>query len=246
MTRKSFFLGLGIVAVLLGSVLGVLGLLVRHQPAFYGRSELPEGDARQKHARAFYVEVSNLFDGIINKRQWDAAITEEQINSYFAEDFLQANTDVPILPEYIREPRVSFEPDRIRLAFRYGFGAWSTVVSINLRVWLTAKEPNVVALELQGLQAGSLPISAQSLLEAVSEMARQHNVQVTWYRHKGNPVALLRFQPYQYRPTFHLQRLELRDHMIVIGGRSIDAVPHPAAAPAPEVTASALPVEAQN
>jgi isocitrate/isopropylmalate dehydrogenase len=64
-----------------------------------------------------------------------------------------------------------------------------------------------VALELQSLHAGALPVAAHSLLERISEAARQNNVDVTWYRHEGHPVALLRFQADQDRPTVKLEHL---------------------------------------
>src|SRR5207245_9637361 len=104
------------------------------------------------------------------------------------------------------------EPDKIRLAFRYHAGPWSTVITIDMRVWLANKrEPNVIALELQSLHAGSVPIAAQSLLEQISETARQNGIEVIWYPYNGNPVALLKFQANQPHPTIQfldLQRSE--------------------------------------
>ena len=141
-----------------------------------------------------------------------------------------------LLPDGVSWPRVRFEPDRIRLAFHYGRGLWATVVSIDLRVWQPVNEPNVVALELEGFHAGALPISAQSLLDQISEMLRQHNVQVTWYRHNGHPTAATKFQSDQPRPTAQLQQVELKPGMLVITGHSGDSLPFappplPAAAP---------------
>src|SRR5262249_5203406 len=155
------------------------------------------GDVRAKQSTEFTAELAGLFNDMVNKQQWFGRFTDEQINSYFAEDFVRSGTAEKLLPEGMHEPRISIQPDRIRLSFRYGAGVWSTIVSIDLGVWLAAKEPNVVVLELKGLRAGSLPISAQSLLEHISEAARGQSLEVTWYRHNGNPVAVLRFQPYQ-------------------------------------------------
>jgi hypothetical protein len=165
-----------------------------------------------------------LSGGIVDKRQWDGRFTEEQINSYCQEDLLKEHADGQPLPEGISEPRIALdEPDRIRLAFRYGKGLWSTVVSIDLHVWLVATEPNVVALEFQGMFAGALPISSQSLLEHASETARQHDIEPTWYRHNGHPVLLLRFQAGRSRPTFQLQQLDLHQGVLCIRGRSLDS-----------------------
>jgi hypothetical protein len=225
MKRRSFFLGVGIVALLLVAVGGGLALLVGHEPTGYQQAAVPEGESRQKQSGEFHGEFVQLIDGIVNKRQWYAKFTEDQINSFFEEDFVKSGTADKALPECVREPRVTIQPDRIRLAFRYGSEQYSTVLTIDLRAWLAPKEPNVVALEIQGLWAGSLPISSHTLLQRVSEAADQQNLKVTWYRHEGKPVALLRFQPYQSRPSFQLQRLELGEGTLLISGRSLDATP---------------------
>jgi hypothetical protein len=231
MNRKSVLLGLGILLLVTGSVSAGLVLLIRNDPDYYLRCAIPPGEERQKHSREFQSAFSSLWNHCANHYddEWTDQFTQEQINSYFEEDFVGSGMMETILPEGVRAPRIAVEPDKIRLAFRYGNGAWSTIISIDIRVWLT-KEPNVVALELQSLHAGSLPISAQSLLQQLSETAQQNHIEVTWYRHRsGNPVALLRFQADRPRPTVRLRRLELRKGLIVIGGESIEGAPSHAA-----------------
>jgi hypothetical protein len=227
MSRKSVLLGLGLLAVLAAAVAGILLVLVRHEPDFYRKIALPPGKERQRHSSEFQTKCSLLFTKMKDYREWQERFTEAQINSYFDEGFINSNLDKSMLPEGISSPRVSIERDRIRLAFRYGSEPWcSAVVSIDFRVWLVAHEVNVVALELQGLHAGSLPMSCQSLLERISEMLRRReDIEVTWYRHNGNPVALLRFQANQARPSVRLERLELGQGELIIGGRSVEPAP---------------------
>jgi hypothetical protein len=223
MTRKSLLLGIGLFLLLLGCVGGGLALLLRHEPDFYRRGEVPPGPQRKHDSGEFQTEVAHLYECINfrNQSKWWAKFTEAQINSYFAEDFIKSQTARFFLPRGVSSPRVAIEPDKIRLAFRYGEGTWSTVVSIDLRVWLAKKDPNVVMLELQGLHAGSLPISAQSLLEQISEACQHQHIDVKWYRHNGNPVARLRFPSDSPRPSVQLSKLELRQGMLVIGGRAV-------------------------
>jgi hypothetical protein len=227
MSRKSVFLGIALLALLAGTVAGVLLLLVRHEPDFYRKMGLPPGPERQKHSEKFHERCTSLINGIVNNREWHERFTEAEINSYFEEGFVRSGASKSMLPEGISDPRVSIEPDKIRLAFRYGTGPWCcTVVSVDFRVWLAAHEANVVALELQGLHAGSLPVSAQSLLERISEVVRRReDIEMSWYRHNGNPVALLRFQANQARPTVRLERLELGQGELIIGGRSVEPAP---------------------
>jgi hypothetical protein len=91
-------------------------------------------------------------------------------------------------------------------------------------MWLAGTEPNVVAVEIQGFRAGAVPISAQSLLERVSEAAPQ-NLEVSWYRYNGHPVALLRFQADRKRPTMQLRHLEVQQGKVVIAGGPLDPSP---------------------
>lgn len=227
MRRKSVWLSLCLVALLLG--FGALGIaLLRYEPAYYRAGNLPAGESRAKLSKDFYNDVSGLANDVteaLTDRPWQWPFTADQVNSYFSEDFLRSGLPESALPKGLREPRVGFEKDRLRLGFRYGSGLWSTVVTIDLRVWLVPKEPNVVALELQGMRAGALPFSAQSLLERISEGIRQYPIDISpWYRHHGNPVALLRLRSEKVTAAARLTQLELRSGALVIGGRAPQAV----------------------
>ncbi|HXG10960.1 MAG TPA: hypothetical protein VNK04_14465 [Gemmataceae bacterium] len=221
MSRKSVLLATGILVLLIVGVVATLLLLIRHEPTFYRTAALPPGMSRKKHSNDFLQQLTQLISAMNDAREWSAQFTEEQINGYLEEGFRTSGLEEQMLPDDISDPRVRIEADRIRLGFRYG-GLWGAVVGIDLRVWVAKKEPNVVVVELQGMQAGALPISAQSLLEHVSEAARRQNIEVTWYRHQGNPAALLRFQGKRSRATVQLQQLELHPGRLVIQGRSID------------------------
>jgi hypothetical protein len=214
-----------VLAMLLSVAAAVLGKMVLHEPVSYGAISIPAGQERRDLSGQFYTSVWHMMDSVRNpnEEQWGATFSADQINSYFEEDFLRAR---PFrLPDDIHSPRVHIESNRLCLAFRYGEGFWSSVITLELNAWLVANEPNAVAVEVLGLHAGSLPCSTQSLLERVADTARQWNVEVTWYRYQGHPVALLRFPSDQPTPAIVLQRLELQEGKIVIAGRSTEGAP---------------------
>jgi hypothetical protein len=221
MRRKSFWFGIGVL-LLLGGIGAAFVLLLTHEPAVYARTAPPDGKERHELSGLFQSEFLNLYQSIHGK-EWSGHFTEKRINSYFEDDFVPSGLAAKILPEGVTSPRVAIDPDKIRLAFRYRVGPWSTIISIDMRVWLaTKKEPNVIGLELQGLHAGSVPIAAQSLLEQISEAAEQNGVKVIYYRYNGNPVALLRFQPELPHPTIQFTELQLHPGEIYVKGHSID------------------------
>jgi hypothetical protein len=223
MSRKSLLLGFVVVVLVGGTGVGVFGL-VRHEPDFYLKKAFPPGVERKQRSGKFVEGFFQFCSDVREYQEWNARFEEDCINSYFDEQFVASGLAEKVLPEGITAPRIAIEDDQFRLAFRYRVGPVSTIISIDMRMWLT-KEPNVVALELQGLHAGSLPIAAQSLLEQVSETARQNNIEVTWYRHRGNPVALLRFQADQDHPTVRLDHLVLHKGVLEIHGRSTESAP---------------------
>jgi hypothetical protein len=228
MSRRSLLLTLGVLFGLAGGGAVVLVGMIRYEHHWYSRAGLPPGPMRTQRSREFTTEFFDFLSAVNGERDergWYATFTDEQINSYFDEGFIQSGLDTRLLPEGVSEPRVAFEaPDRIRLAFRYGKGAWSTLISIDLRVWLASRELNAVALELEGFHAGALPISAQSLLEQFSlVVGKQNGMELNWYRdpESGHPVAVLHFQT-DYRNNVQLQAVQLDQGSITIRGRSND------------------------
>jgi hypothetical protein len=241
MSRKSVLLVLG---MLLGGSVGIAAIiaaLVFHEPEFYRRSAIPPGEQRQKWSAEFLQELNDLVNGIINYKTWGATFTEQQINSYFEEDLqrLGAAERMSMFPDGCGSPRVAVDADRIRIGFRYGGKRWSTILSLDLKIWLAAKDPNVVALEVVGMRVGSLPISVQSILERFSEAARRRDIEMTWYRHEGRPVALLRFGSGRKDPAVQLLVLKLQPGAILIHGADRTKPLSEAPIPTPTAVAAA-------
>ena len=111
--------------------------------------------------------------------------------------------------------------DRLRIAFRYGNPPWSTIITLDFQVWLAPKEPNVVVLQLNGIHAGSLPISSQSLLQKLLEGLKRQNIEVSYHRHQNKPTAVLRFHDDQSRPAAQLLHLELAPGKLTLAGRAV-------------------------
>ncbi len=227
MRRKTIMIA-GVVLLVFIGIATTLYLLVRYEPGFYRAKAVEEGPIRTKHSKLFVQKFFNLWGDIYNEQKtWHANFSEAQINSYFDEDFIQQGMAEKILPKGIRKPRISIEKDVVHLGFQYGNSPWSTIVSIDFRVWMVPKDTNVVALELLSLQAGALPISSKLLMKKIEEFAElqnaeRTNMEVNWYRYKGNPVAVLRFLGSRPQPTAQLRQLTVGQGMITISGKSLD------------------------
>ena len=134
----------------------------------------------------------DLFNKVGGDRPWEQQFTQEQLNGYFQAQDAANDLPAPLveIPEDVKDIHVAFENDMIRVGFRYGEGDWSCIISVEFRVWLT-KKTNVIALEFCDFRAGALPLGTRTLIDFITEAARRQNIDVTWFRRAGHPIALL-------------------------------------------------------
>jgi hypothetical protein len=216
MHRRAILGVVAIVVLLVATTGTALALLVRHVPAYYKRAALVAPVERDCHCREFIARSSEIL--MTAERTWDREFTQEQFNSYFQSQDQESELSARLveIPDDVKDIRVEFEDDIVRVGFRYGAGWKSCVISVEFRAWLVAHKTNVIALELCDFRAGALPLGTRSLIDFITEAARRENIAVTWFRHGGHPIALLQLQANQSRPTFQLRRLEVHRGRFVI------------------------------
>lgn len=201
-------------------VVVALALALRHEPSFYRQRALEAGPARTQHAEDFVRNCTHLINGIENQyEKWGATITEEEINSYLAERFIDEQLASRVLPDGVSDLRVALEDERIRVGFRYGTDPWSTVISFDLKMWKAPGESNVVVVRLEGLYAGAVPVSSKFIMDRVAEAIRSYHreADITWHRHEGKLAAVIRFGASR---TVQLDQLKVADGKLSIMGRS--------------------------
>ncbi len=220
MKRKRSLVMLSMVLALLGGSALILLWLVKYEPHFYHRSAVAEGPQRKKLSSDFWVQAGKLGSNFTPNADGgpdDFVFSEAQINSFLQEEFSRWPDAAEYQNRGISAPRVSIDKDRLRLAFRYTTSLLSTVVSLDLRIWVVAKESNLFAVEILNRHVGAMPISAQSLQEEISALARSRKLEVTWYRHEGHPVALLRVQGSRNLSSAWVNRIDMEPGKLTIG-----------------------------
>ncbi len=80
----------GSMLLTVGIVAGLI-LMVKHEPTFYRRAEVPAGKERNDLAHFFVGRFADLVGNWVDvmKGPWEVTFTEKQINSYFEEDFIR-------------------------------------------------------------------------------------------------------------------------------------------------------------
>jgi hypothetical protein len=173
MPKRKLIWMCGTAFVLLAGALSALGAVVKHEPNFYRLSQVQPSPARKKLADDFRNKFIQMIANIHGREDlWNCDTSEVQVNCFFEELFPETGEATALRSIGISSPSVVFEPDRMRLAFRYGTGWFSTIISYDMKIWLVPKEANVIAVEIQSARAGGLPISNQSVLTSKISRSR--------------------------------------------------------------------------
>jgi len=221
MLRRSRLTALFILLGGVGLCFGGVFYLAKREPDFYHRAPNPDEYDTRERAAQLLTRVQDLKNEIRSQSEWGETFTAEDLNCFFVENMGKKGGLASLLPEGVHSPRVAIEGDRLKIGFKYGEGIWSTVVWVELKVWLVKDKPNLVALEVCDFRTGSLPVGSQSILDSISESAREWNIEVEWYRNGPNPVGLFRFFANQVgQPTSQILTLKVEEGKIVVAGRS--------------------------
>ena len=216
---------LALVLVLLATA-GVALLLTaayratQHVPAFY-QAALVERPVEQKAAAdQLERQVLELHNEARKPGRWEARFSQDQINGWVA-------ADLPVkfpgaLPEGVSAPRVAIEPGRMQLAVRYENDDINTVVSLAGDAYLTDR-PNEVAIHIERVRAGAIPVPLAQFLDQIAERAGEAGLPIRWTEENGDPVALvvLPLDREEFKgKKLHVESLDITAGEIVVCGRT--------------------------
>ena len=211
--------------IVLGTVAGVLlggaalaWVSLTYQPKFYRRARAVASRAElETEASRFVAQTSHLYNDMRNEPTWTAVFSDQEVNAWLAKDLVEQFADQ--IPPQVHDPRVAFEPDRVTLAFGLDRGPIRMVVSVVARVRMD--EDDVVALTVEKIRAGALPIDSRGIIDRITEQARRRGVDLRWEKDPdGLPVALIRYKADTDRTDVVLERVAVRDGSLILVGRS--------------------------
>lgn len=160
-------------------------------PPFYREAMAATPAVQRKASDEMLQQATALASDVGQRGQWQALFTAEQINGWLAVDLIENHPNV--LPKKLSDPRVAITRDRITVAGRLQRGNFTSVVSLTVEPLLP--KPNVLGLRILGARAGSLPVPLGEILDRISAVAREANVDLRWQQVDGDPVLLISIAP---------------------------------------------------
>ncbi len=217
----------------------------RHVPEFYERALAAKPEVQKAAGQKFEQQALALHNQVRHPGRWEARFTQDEINGWLA-------AELPVkfpnaLPRGVLDPRIALDASQVQLAVRYERGDTKAVVSLSGQVQLTA-EPNELAVQIDAVRAGALPLPFAQFKDDIAERAARAGVPLRWTEAEGVPVALLQLplDPRDFKGK-HLVVEELRllaGELIVAGctqppPESADALAEESLVDAPAVSAAA-------
>src|SRR5262245_15483192 len=217
-TRRPLLIALALANVLLAA-LCALYQATRAVPAFYRQALAAPAQNCQQQGELFEEHALALHNQLYQAGAWEVRFSHDEINAWLASElpakFPQA------LPPGVSEPRVGIDGHVVRLAVHYQRGSVDTIISLAGDVWLTP-QPNEIAVRIDQVRAGLVPVPLGRFLQEISQRAAQANVPLRWTEARGAPVAIVRLSLEGDKDQFRLvvQRLEIVGNELVVGGHT--------------------------
>ncbi len=231
MTAKRLGIAAVVLLALIASGAGAMFWAVQQVPDFYEAAlreeEQVDPVARQEEARELVERAEQLAENIKHSDEWSEEFTQQQINSWLAEELKRKYADV--IPEGIEDPRIQLLEGGVRLGFRYRQHSWKGVVSAHFKAAVAG--PNQLAIQVDVAHAGWLPIPINVALDEVVKHVQDDRWRFEWDPNSEANVLLVSFDSQEVDQGV-LQSLELAPGVVRIrGSRGTDQPDSPAIQP---------------
>jgi hypothetical protein len=187
----------------------------RAVPEFYTRvavSNAPPAE-RQAAAKRFVQAISGIIDDARHSTRWERDVGEDEVNGWLAEELHQKYPGW--VPAGVDQPRVAFEKSTLQIGFEVRKGMWRGVLSARLKPWMS--RPNTLAIEIESIRLGNLPVPVDELFEEFVNRARKRKWDLRWNQSGGHDVLLVRLDD-KFGPEVRVDTVEIRDNRLVVGG----------------------------
>ncbi|HTI50527.1 MAG TPA: hypothetical protein VL475_06240 [Planctomycetaceae bacterium] len=223
MNRKRAIISVGLGTCLAALTGGVLWLL-QHQPAFYRAALLQDlpAEVRREQAKRFVQATLQLVDEVRYEPSWAQEFTEQAVNIWLADEL--PTQYAGWLPPEVSAPRVKFEQGGLWIAFRTHHGPWSGVVSGRVKAWVSS--PNELALEIQSLSAGLIPVPVDEVIGEFVSAMNDRGWRLQWKQSATGDVLVVSLDDESSsadtRGRAVLESVELTPGRLLVSGRRRD------------------------
>ncbi len=218
MLRRMLLIGLlAVVAVLLCAAGGMYWAVTSAQPYYEAELQKPREVLRES-SRQLESRFTTLHSDLQSQGTWQTVISADELNGWLAYKLPESFPD--LLPEEVRDPRVAITAQDVILAARSNLGGVNAVVSVFVEPFVT--DEGDLAVQLNQVLAGSLPIPTTDVIHRLSRATRRAGLPIRWTQSDGKTVMIVANELWNSEENQNrtLDAVELADGEMFLSGRT--------------------------
>lgn len=192
----------------------------KHVPEFYTEAmqRMPEQPAQA--SKELTEDVERLQAEAAREGAWQATFSDAQINAWLLEELPKKFPKM--LARGVSDPRIAIRGDRMLVAAKYKDRRFDTIVSCEIVVEMT-EQANMLAIHVDNLRAGALPLPMQTFLDKITKEAAKGKIDIQWDLTENGPVALVSVPSthpkYVVNPVI-VESVQLDEGNLIVAGHS--------------------------
>lgn len=225
MIKRVLLIGLlAVIAVVLCAASGMYWAVTSAQPYYEAELQKPREVLRES-SRQLESRFTALHSDLQSQGIWQTVISADELNGWLAYKLPESFPD--LLPEEVRDPRVAITEQEVIMAARSNLGGVDAVVSVFVEPFVT--DGGDLAVQLNQVLAGSLPVPTTDLIQRLSRATRRAGLPIRWTQSDGKTVMIVAHKLWDSEENQHrtLDAIELADGEMFLSGRTevIEAEP---------------------
>ena len=199
----------------------VIYAFAQRSPGFYSDNMSASREFHRGQGEQFESTVLEMQNDILQYSNWQARLTEDQINGWLA---VHLNEKFPgTLPANIGRPGIAFFERQVRFAFRFEYGWFSGFVQLVGDIFCpeTNANDNQIAIRVKSATIGFIPIPMSLWADRLTESLNQSGITTVWQEMDGDPVAIVTLPNRLFTDesrTFRFTAIELHRGEMLING----------------------------
>jgi len=195
-------------------------------PDFYQAAMKIEEPQNRAMGAKMENDALDIYRSAMFPTTWEGAISEMEINGWLASELPAKFPEM--LPETIKDPRVSLGPNELTIACRCSYKDLQGILVGKFDLFCT-DQPNQVAVRIGSIKLGVVPFPVTQFADFITESLRKSGYESSWSTKDGDPLLLVNV------PDDHLvieeyyriivKSFDIKDKAIFITGETVEVEP---------------------
>lgn len=232
----------GVLLLLLIAALCFVYYTSQQQPEFYKVAMRQEEAHNRAMGSQMEMTVLDIYNSALVPTSWNGTLSEMEINGWLASELPAKFPEM--LPENIKDPRVSLEANELTIACRCSYKDLQGILVGKFDVFCT-ELPNQVAVRIGSIKLGVLPFPVTQFADVITENLQKSGYESSWSTKDGAPLLLVTVPDDHLVIEEHypveLKSFEIKDSAILITGETVEIKSTDEASPAQSSHIESLP-----